>query len=277
MKKQLLFLLTFVIANILFAQDSSFKKDKEIILSVGPSATKLINMNIDKDEYKNVDNQLGLNVSFIYSKYFKNRIGIGIGVEYSSYGQTIYQNGLFEKKNQTDRDNYTYDLWMKSNMTYTANLKYMDVPIMLHILLGKPKQFYGFIDAGIVNSFLIDGKYTKKGSIENMGDYPTSNPYFDIVSQNNPYYGYEYNYFNSEYNEKYETHNVSFRVSFGIAATMTNRTYLCVAPEIMKGLSDVICKDDRGKDYENIFGDKLGYKATKTYSLGLNIGFVFNL
>ncbi|MFA6923246.1 MAG: hypothetical protein WC223_03240 [Bacteroidales bacterium] len=114
-KNQLLFILTFAVANILFAQDSSLKKDKEIILSAGPSATKLINANIDKDEYKRADNQMGVNASFSYSKYFENRIGI----EYSKYKQAIYQNGLFEKTEQTDIDKNTYDLWMKSEMTYT--------------------------------------------------------------------------------------------------------------------------------------------------------------
>ncbi|MGQ0828379.1 MAG: hypothetical protein ACT4ON_08290 [Bacteroidota bacterium] len=202
---------------------------------------------------------------------------MGIGLGYSSYKEIVYQKGLFEKANQIDKDGNTYDIWINSDMAYTSNLKYLDVPLTLHLLLGSSETYYGFIDVGIVNSFLIGGKYTKKGSIENMGKYYYGNPYFSDISQNNPYYDYKNQSHDKEYTDIYKFYNVSFRASVGIAAAMTERLFLRIAPEITKGFSDITGEDDKGKDYENVFGEKSAYKPTKTFSLGLNVGFSFNL
>jgi len=58
---------------------------------------------------------------------------------------------------------------------------------------------------------------------------------------------------------------------------MTDRLFLRIVPEITKGFSDITGEDDKGKDYENVFGDKSSYKPTKTFSLGLNVKLFFNL
>lgn len=271
----LLFAMTVMTGHILFAQ--TLVKEKDLTFAAGPSASKIINPNINKDEFKDVYNKSGFNINISYNKYFKNRIGIGIGLGVSKYSQTIYQRGLFERKDQVDRDGDSYDLLMDSDMIYTVNLTYMDVPIMLHLLLGKSEKCYGFIDIGIVNGFLISGKYTKKGSIENMGKYESNHPLVDYLLQDYAYYGYEKQTYDKEYTDIYKFYNASFRASIGIATAITDKLFLRVAPEITYGFSDITGKDDKGKEYENVFGDKSAYKASKTFSLGLNAGFTFNL
>lgn len=255
----------------------SLEKDKELVIIAGPLACKLVNSNVAKDDYKVVDKQNGYNFSFSYNKYFKNRIGFGVGFGFSKYKQITYQKGLFSKSNQIDKDGNTYDLWMNSKMTYTSNLNYLDIPIMLHLLLGSSSKYYGFIDVGIVNGFLIEGTDSKKGSIENIGKYSTGNPYFSTVSQNNSYYDYAFQAFDKENPDAFKSYNLSLKISLGIVAAMTDRLTLRVTPEFTKGLSDITAKEDQDKDYENVFGDKSTYKPTKTFSLGLNIGFGFNL
>lgn len=276
-KKHLLLFLTFAVVNILIAQDSFLKKNKEIILSVGPTATKLLNSNIDNDEYKKVDNKLGSLVSFGYCKYINQNIGIRIGIEYSSYKQLVYQNGLFEKADQVDIDTNTYVLWINSEMTYTTNLSYLDIPIMVHVKFGNSKQFYWFIDAGIVNGFLIGSKYAKNGSIENIGRYETENPYFYIISQENPYYDYKKDTYNKEYTEMYNSYNFSLRGSFGIVATLADKIYLRIASEFTKGSKDISGKNAKNKEYANLFGRKQVYQPTTTLSFGLNVGVVFDI
>jgi hypothetical protein len=270
------FCLLFLTISV-FGQDKPLEKSKELSFILGPSATKLSNYNISNDEHKTISRQNGANCALSYNRYFKNRIGFGIGLGYSSYKQTVYQKGLFMKSDQKDKDGNTYELWMNSNMTYEYKLNYLDVPVVLHLLLGNSSQFYGFVDAGIINSFLIEGTYHEKGSIENMGKYPTSNPFFNLVSQNNPYYGYEVNPVDKENTDKFQGYNASLHVSVGVVVAMTERLSLRVAPQLTKGLTDIIIKDEQGKDYQNIFGDKSGYKPTKTFSMGLTVGFVYNL
>ena len=275
MKKKYLLVSIVLLAGQVSAQ--SLNKEKEIIIVAGPSATRLINTNIDKDEFKDIDRKAGFNFDLSYNRYFKNRIGIGVGLGFSGYNQIVSQKGLFQKPNQTDSDGNLYEKWVSSDMTYTSNLKYIDIPITLHLLLGSSEKFYGFIDAGIVNGFLIGGKYNVKGSVENMGKYYYGNPYFSDLSQGNPRYDYSKKSYDKEYTDTFRSYNVSFRASVGLAAAMTDRLFLRIAPEITKGFSDITGKDDKGKEYENALGDKSAYKLTKTFSLGLNVGFAFNM
>ena len=73
-KTQFLFSIITLFSTILFAQNQPnnfLQKNKELIVTIGPSATRLINSNVDKDEFKVVDKQNGANFSFSYNKYFK--------------------------------------------------------------------------------------------------------------------------------------------------------------------------------------------------------------
>ncbi len=277
MKRRIILpLAAILMCNCLLSQ-SGLQKSKDLILDFGYAATNFKNKNISADEFKIIDKKNGYVLSFSYNKYYKNRWGIGIGLGYSSYNQAIYQNGLFKKLSQTDRDGDVYDMWYDSKMKYTYNFKYLDIPVMLHLLLGNNEGFYGFIDAGIINGLLISGKYVEKGTVENMGNYSSGNPYFYLVSHGNPYYDHKFQSYDREYTDRYKFYNLSGRFSVGISAKMTDYLSLRVAPVLTVGFLDIAGSDIKGKGYKNVLGDATSYKATKTFALGLNMGFSFNL
>jgi hypothetical protein len=277
MKKIIFTSILFISNSILFAQeDLGVKKNQELIMHVGSASTRLINKNISTDEFKTIDARNGFNFSFSYNKYYK-RIGISIGIGASRYKQTVYQKGLFESYSRTDRDGNIYDLWINSDMKYSSTLTYLEVPVMLHLLLGTSSKFYGFVDVGIVNAYMMADAYNEKGHIENIGKYETANPYFFVISRENSYYGYKSVAVDKDNSDKYRSYNISFRASFGIAAVMTDRLTLHICPELTRGLSDITVKAEQQKPYQNVMGGTHNYLPTKTLSLGINVGLGFNL
>jgi hypothetical protein len=258
-------------------ENLTLQKNKEITVMIGMANTNIKNANISQDENITINKKNGLNFSFKFNKYFKNRIGFGLGLGCSSYNQEYYQKGLYQKLSQIDRDGETYDKWISSDITYSNELMYFDIPVSLHLILGKSPRFYAFVDAGIINQFLIKSVYTEEGSIETMGRYATSNPYFFVVTQNNDYYGMKFTAISEKDTEKYKFYNLSGHLSFGLAAAMTDRLILRAEPFVNIGLSDIMGPDGKGLDYENVFGELSEYKQTKLFSAGISIGFAFNL
>lgn len=275
MKKTITFFGCFFIfsSSIMLSQ---VVKSKEMSFSFGPTSTKIKNKNISDDKFKEVDNNNGVNMNLSYNRY-KKRVGFGIGLGYSTYKQTIYQKGLFESFSQMDKDGNLYDEWRDSDVTYTNKLVYLDVPVTFHLLLGNSPRFYGIFDIGIVNQFLVAGNYTMNGSVENMGKYATSNPYFNLVSQNNSYYDYKVELYEVSKDDTFKTFNLSGHLSIGMAAAMSDNLFLKIQGFANMGFSDVTAKDLQDKDYENVFGKKSDYQPTKILALGLNIGFAYNL
>jgi len=280
MKKILL--TSLVICNALFsnAQESNnvLQKDKEFVISVGPTYTALVNTNVNNDKTKVIDNGIGMNLGCSYSRYFKNKWGLSIGLNYSDYKQTVYQNGLFILPNQVDQDGNACDLWYNSNVTEIKKSYYLDVPVMLHLIIGKSKRIYGFINGGLVTGVLVWGDYTKKGTVENMGKYPTANSYFNIVSQNNPRYQYEVFPVDvaKTYEDAFAAYNFSVRVSAGVAVSISDMLSLRVSPVFTKGIWDVTPKDLKNQDYVNVLGEKSSYKPTKASATGIDVGLGFN-
>ncbi|MGZ4035664.1 MAG: outer membrane beta-barrel protein [Bacteroidia bacterium] len=281
MKKKILLsgILIYFSASCAVAQTTAtgLHKNTDLTLSFGPTVTSLKNKNISADEYKVIDNKNGFNMALSFNKYFNNRVGIGAGLGYSSYNQAVYQKGLFVKFSQIDRDGNSYDEWFDSDITSINKVSYLDVPVTLHLLLGNSNRFYGFIDAGIINQFLIATKCTEKGHIENMGKYPTNNPYFNLVSQNNSYYGYVLTYVNKNHDSDYKNYNLSGHFSFGVAASLTDNVQLKIQPYINIGFTDVNAKTIKGQDYKNVVGYTSAYESTKLFAAGLNIGIVMNI
>ncbi len=275
MKKTILFFGFFFIfsTSSLIAQ---VVKNKELSFSFGPTSTKIKNKNISDDKFKVVDNNNGFNLGLNYNRYFK-RVGYGVGLGYSTYKQTIYQKGLFESFSQTDKDGNLYDEWRDSDVTYTNKLVYLDVPVTLHLLLGTSTRFYGILDVGVVNQFLITGNYTMNGSVENMGKYATTNPYFNLVSQNNSYYDYKVELYEVKKDDTFKTYNLSGHLSVGLAAAMTDDLFLKIHTYANMGFSDVTAKDLQDQEYENVFGKKSEYQPTKILAFGLNFGFAYNI
>lgn len=252
------------------------EKNKEISFSFGPALTKINNKNISEDKFKVVDDKIGYNFEFSFNKYAK-RVGFGMGLGYSSYNQDVYQKGLFESFSQKDKDGNIYDLWINSDVTYKNRLSYIDVPLTLHLILGNSNKFYGFVDVGIINQFLLRGDQTMKGSVENMGKYETTNPYFSLVSQNNSYYDYKVQLYDVKKNDIYKKYNLSGHFALGLAASMNDNLFLKIQPFANIGFSDVTAKNLEGVDYEDVFGKQKAYEKTKIVSFGLSVGFVYDL
>jgi len=239
--------------------------------------TKINNSNIIGDEHISIDNKNGVDFSFEFSKYFADRVGFGVGVGCSNYSQTYSQKGLFKECNLIDQDGYTFDKWTNSNMEYTNKLMYVNVPITLHLLLGNSPSFYGFLDAGINNQFLINGTYTEEGSVETMAKYSTSNPYWSEFTMNNPYYNLKNTPVSKKDVERYKFYNLSGHFGLGLAAGLTEMLFLKISPFVNVGFSDIMGKDGKGKEYVNVLGEKSSYKKTTLFSAGINVGFAFNL
>ncbi len=252
------------------------EKNKEISFSFGPASTKIKNKSISEDKFKVVDDKIGYNFEVSFNKYSK-RVGIGIGLGYSSYNQDIYQKGFFESFSQMDIDGNIYDLWLNSDVTYTNKLSYIDVPLTLHLILSNSQKFYGFVDVGIINQILLRGDYTMKGSVENMGKYATTNPYFSLVSQNNSYYDYKVELYDVKKNDIYKKYNLSGHFALGLAAAMNDNLFLKIQPFANIGFSDITAKNIEGVKYEDVFGKQSDYQKTKIVSFGLSVGFVYDL
>lgn len=253
------------------------KKKKELVISFGPSTTRIKNENTINDENKNIDNKNGFNMDICYNRYASAGVAFGIGLGYSTYDQIIYQKGLFEHFSQTDKDGNLYDEWIDSDMTYTNKISTLDIPLKLHVLLGSATKYDAFFDLGVINQFLITGNSTEKGSIENMGKYPSSNPYFNIVSQSNSYYDYKITLYDKKYNDRYNFYNLSGHFAAGLAVKMSEITSFKVQAYVNIGFSDVTAKEFRDMDYQNVIGLKEDYEKTTLFATGLNVGFVFKL
>jgi hypothetical protein len=277
MKKYIFFTGLFVYFFSVLPAQEKLEKNKELSVVAGMASTKIKNTNLSHDENIVIDNKNGANFSFEFSKYFANRIGIGFGLGYSGYDQAYSQKGLYQLPSQVDRDGDFYDKWVSSDIVYSNKLSYFNVPVTLHLLLGHSSRFYGFIDAGIVNQFLINGTYTANGSIETMARYSTNNPYFFVVTQNNSYYNVKFSPVATKDAERYKFYNLSGHLAVGIAAAMTDRLSLKVQPFADFGFSDIMGPNDKGKDYENVLGQTSAYKPTTLFAAGINVGFAFNM
>lgn len=270
---------TYFLLPILFISLSSslvaqvaLQKDKEISVYIGAAATMIENYNINHDKNLTIDDKIGADFNIEYSKYFLDRVGVGVGLGFSNYDQVYYQKGLFIQTDQVDIDGRVYDKWINSDIKYTNKLMYATVPVTLHFLLGSSSRCYGFIDAGIINQFLIKGTHTEKGTIETMGKYPseTGNPNWFGITAHNDYYGVGPVQVSEKDTKKYNPYNLSGHFAVGLAAEMARGLYLKIQPFVNVGFTDIRKKD--GKDYENVFGEKSTYKATRLFSTGISVG-----
>lgn len=277
MKKSLVFAYLIFASPFIVISQTSLEKNKELSVMVGMASTRIKNSNLSQNEHLTIDNKNGVDFSFEFAKYFKNRIGIGFGLGCSTYGQSYDQKGLYKQSNQVDKDGYTYERWTSSDMEYSNKLTYLNVPVTLHLILGNSPTYYGFIDAGIINQFLINGTYTEEGNIETMAKYSTNNPYWSDFTLNNTYYDLKNKPVSKKDMERYKFYNLSTHFSVGFAAAITENFFLKVAPSVNIGLSDIMGKDGKEKNYENVLGESFSYKKTTLFSAGINVGFAFNL
>lgn len=274
MKKHIIALVILGIGSAQFAQAQI--KRSELNLFIGPTATKIKNKSIAEDEQKLVINKNGLNAELTYNRY-RNGLGIGIGLGYSNFKQDILLKGNFENLSQKDEDGNLYDEWYDCDITYTNTLHYITVPVTMHLVFGRAETFNFVMDFGIVNQFLGGGNSTMKGSIENMGRYETSNPYFFILSQENSYYDYKLRSYDEKSSDQYRKYALAGHVSMGLTAKMTKNVVLKAQPFLDFGLMDITAKEFQDVEYTNLFGRKSDYQKTKLSAMGLNIGISYNI
>ena len=274
MKNSLLLILT---AGYLFsvnAQTSVPEKmlNSQMTISTGVTSTSFKNDNVTDDEYKLIDKQNGINFGVSYTKYFKSLIGFSLGLNYATYSQKVYQKGSFEKVDQFDQDNEMYDLLLFADITESYSVGFLEIPLMVKVIIGKPEKIYGFVEGGVVYGMFLKKSYEKDGSLENKGRYSVNNPYFDLVSHNNNYYGHEKVVYTDVLEDVYAGNNLSGRIAFGISVVGNENITFNISPVYTFGISDIMSKDIQSEEYENIFNDKSDYRATKTSAFGFNFG-----
>jgi hypothetical protein len=275
--KTLILMPVILVSAALIAQPA-LQKDKEISLMMGATSTLIHNPNIYDDKNLTINNKNGADFSLEYSKYLYDRIGLGVGIGYSTYDQVYYQRGLFKQPDQIDADGKYHEKWIDSDIRYSNRLMYLNVPVTIHLLIGNSARCYGFIDAGIINHFLVSGTHTKAGSLEYMAKYPseTGHPDWHGLTYENSYYGLRTNEIDEKDSKRFETYALSGHLAAGLVAAMTEKLSLKVAPFVNAGLTDIVGKD-RGNEYENVYGEKSSYKKTKLYSAGISVGFAYDI
>ncbi len=245
-----------------------------LLFSTGMYSTSFKSKNVADDPYKTVDKKNGVSLGMSYQKIYNSFFGVSIGLNYSTYSQTVYQKGAFEKKNQVDRENYTYDLLMISKITEEYSVGLLEVPLMLKFMTGDQSTLYGFAEVGIVYGQFISKSYEKKGTLENQGKYPWNVSYVHTLSHDNPYYGREEIGFTEGSQDVFRASNLSGRIALGISAVASENLTLSIAPTYTFGLFDIYNKDIQEQDYQNVFGDNSAYEPTKLSSFGFSIGFL---
>jgi len=277
--KKYFFLPFFITFSSVVNSQVALQKDKEISIDIGAASTMIENYNLSHDKNLIVNNKLGTDFSVQYTKYLLDKIGVGAGIGFSNYDQVYYQKGLFKQVDQVDKDGRLYDKWINSDVKLSNQLVYAEIPVTAHFLLGNSSRCYGFINAGIINQFLLTGTHIEKGTIETMGKYTseTGNPDWFGVTTDNDYYGIGTTEVSVKEKNKFESYNLSGHLGIGLAAIMTKGLYLKVEPYANAGVLDITSKEGRGKDYVNIQGERSNYKPTRIFSAGINLGLALDL
>jgi hypothetical protein len=279
MKKFLLLPVFFIPFYNSASAQSALVKDKDITITAGMSSTMIRNPNLSKDKNIVTDDKDGFDVSVMYMKYFIDRLGIGAGIGVSNYGRDYYQKGLFKQENQSDQAGRIYDKWINSDLKYSERLMYLNVPVTGRLLLGNSSISYGFLDIGVINHILMSGNFKETGTVETIAKYPseTGNPDWFGITMNNSDYNATNKVVSEKDTKKYAPYTLSGHLGLGVAVAITHRLYLNVLPYVNVGLTDIMAKKEKNKDYQNVFGERSAYKSSKLYSAGLNAGISLDL
>ena len=277
MKKAIILISTLMNTLIITAQenDKEYELNHQLEVIMGIPYSTIKNESIANDEFKSVDNHNGVLLGVNYNKYFFDIFGISIGLNYTSYTKDVYQKGYFERLDQTDQDGEKFDMLYISDVTENYAISFLEVPLTIKAIIGNPKKIYGYIEGGVIYGVFLNKGYDKSGSIENQGRYSLNgNPYWDAVSHNNSYYGHDVEIFTKSTKDIYNSHNLSGRIALGLTAVVNDNISLKIVPTYTFGMTDIIKQE---VEYENVFGQKSPYTPTKTSSVGINFGVVFNL
>ncbi len=279
MKKKVLLICTLISAISAMAQENTNLLNHELTITVGANSTSFENKNITEDKYKFTDKKQGINIGLAYTKYYNDRIGISVGLNYSTYAQDVYQKGYFEEVGKIDLEGHYYTELLIADVTENYSISFLEVPLMLKVILGNPKNVHLFIEGGIVYGKFMKKHYKKDGWNTNQGRYPTGWDHFYTLAHDNPYYGYGTRSYNEGPKDIYGSNNLSGRLTVGLSSAVSNNIRLIMAPTYTFGVKDILNSEAKKEGYVNVFNKKSDkdYSSTKISAIGINFGISFKL
>jgi hypothetical protein len=285
MKKLFLFFLTGICTLSSFSQlekriskvkETNYNK-KDVLFFAAPVYADLLNESRKKDPYAITSGSLSFNVGFNYCVYFNKYWGFNWGIEYSNYQNTTLYKGTFWGKDTLHNKSGTYYPVQECNYTEKRMIGAVEVPLLARYRNNNGKGYVSFFaDAGLKIHIVAVSQFTQKGTSESKGAYPSyyQNNLFVLFS-NYSSYGFELRTFDKKEDMKVEKLGLSLFFTTGIKAKLTEFSDLVVSPAYLYALSD-LTKSEK-EEYENVFGEKIGYKPLKYSQMGLRVGVILKL
>lgn len=277
MKKTIFLTVTLFLFLSFNAQDNQSFSEKELSIIGGPSFTNIKNDNISSDQYASTKGTNWFNLGINYCKYINKNLGLVIGLEYSRYQNiTSYQGAFRSTEKSIDKDGYIYYAVSEANYKDTRTVNCGEVPIALRLQVPVNKTAEFFVDFGVRLNFVASAKIESKGTLNKKGAYPNVN--YDnvfILIDNDPYYGYTNNTYNSKIDIPSNRVNISYFIGGGIKTKLSEKSFIIINPCYMKSITDFINKENR-PEYVNVFGVKSAYKkfTLTQFALRVGVGFV---
>jgi hypothetical protein len=260
------------------AQDTKSFPEKEFSIFFGPAFTNIKSTNLSFDQYASTKGTNWFTAGLQYSKYFNKNMGFLIGIEYSKYQNvTTYKGAFRSTEKSVDSDGYYYYKVSEANYTDKRTVNSANVPIGLRIQVPMKDKAQFFIDMGVTLNFIASAKIEEKGTLNTKGAYPNVN--YDNVFlyvENDPYYGYKDNTYNSVIDIPVRRVNLSYFIGAGIKAKIADYKYILISPTYCNGITDFVNKDNRNS-YTNVFGEKSPYTKFSLTQMALKIGVVFEI
>jgi len=202
--------------------------------------------------------------------FFSDHIGVGIGAGYGYFATTYSLNGNFSLGTSEqpilfyDINNDPFIKHINSAFDSTIKISYIQFPLQVTGLTGKPQKTGVFMKAEIIASVLLDAKYEFTGNSYYWGEYVQHLPPDDSVLV--PEYGhYEMTDHKGEVSLKRFV--ISGSLSAGISIPLAYFTTLQIGPVFHFSITDLAEKSD----YYDIFGNKYDHKPVSLNYLGLEI------
>jgi hypothetical protein len=276
MNRFLVTLSAFLFLSYASAQSEDLNR-RELSLIAGPSYNNIKNANIETDEYASSKGTFWFNFGLNYCKYYSKNIGLFIGAEYSRFNNVTDYKGAFKSDSKSiDRDNYIYYAYIEADYKDTRIVHTLDLPLGLRLNLPLSSNAEFFCDLGVKANFVLVGKYRQEGTHKNKGLYPNVN--YDnvfLMIEDDSYLGYSNKTYNSEADLRPNRLVVSFILSTGLKAKMTEKSWLIINPMYAHGLTDITSKNKN--EYENVFGEKSPYQKFLLRQFALRVGISFDI
>jgi hypothetical protein len=254
---------------------------KGLFLNIVPSYTSILNSDISKDNNWKINSGFGFNIEVGYLSKFNETIGVGFGVGYSSFSSEITSDPIENYViAANDRDNDVYDRMVAtSSLNEEISIGYIDIPIFLDVSNTNIDKIGYYGRVGIKISTPISNSITHSGTATIKGYYDQ----YNVLLYGIPPMGF---YTNKEIYEDSDIElkpiNFSLLVSGGISIPISNYVIIKVGANAIFGLTEISNRKAEDYDvyrYDGGFSKLLNNPnaTTKTRSLGLEVGLIYNL